>query len=64
MSIVERAGEHYGYRAFFDSVDTLVIGRSTYDLALTFDPWPYAGKRCLVLTHSPREPQHGEEHLG
>ncbi len=61
LSIVERAGEDYGYRAFVDSVDTLVIGRSTYDLALTFDPWPYAGKRCIVLTRSERESQHGEE---
>ncbi|MET0790969.1 MAG: dihydrofolate reductase, partial [Polyangiaceae bacterium] len=49
LSIVERAGEDYGYRAFFDSIDTLIIGRSTYDLALSFDPWPYAGKRCVVL---------------
>ena len=61
LSIVERAGEDYGYRAFFDAIDTLVIGRSTYDLALTFDPWPYAGKRCVVLTRTPREAQHNEE---
>jgi dihydrofolate reductase len=61
LSIVERAGEDYGYRAFFDSIDTLVIGRSTYDLALGFNPWPYAGKRCIVLTHSAREAKHGEE---
>ncbi len=61
LSIVERAGEHYGYRAFIDSIDTLVIGRSTYELALGFEPWPYAGKRCIVLTRSEREAKHGEE---
>ena len=61
LSIVERAGEHYGYRAFIDSIDTLIIGRSTYELALTFEPWPYAGKRCIVLSHAAREAKHGEE---
>jgi len=61
LKIVERPGEDYGYRAFFDSVDTLVIGRSTYQLALGFDTWPYAGKRCVVLTHEASEPRHDEQ---
>ena len=61
LSIVERAGEDYGYRAFHESVDTVVVGRSTYNLALGFEPWPYAGKRCVVLTHEPPAPRHGEE---
>ena len=61
LSVVQREGEDYGYRAFHDSVDTIVVGRSTYELALGFDPWPYAGKRCIVLTSTAREPRHGEE---
>ena len=61
LSIVERAGEHYGYRGFIDSIDTVVIGRSTYELALGFDPWPYADKRCVVLTHAARAAKHGEQ---
>jgi dihydrofolate reductase len=52
-------GEDYGYQAFFDSVDTLVMGRNTYELALTFDAWPYAGKRVVVLSSaSPQVPPH------
>jgi len=43
-------GEDYGYQVFFDSIDTLVVGRNTYELALTFDAWPYAGKRVVVLS--------------
>lgn len=43
-------GEH-GYRAFFDSVDTIVVGRKTYDFVLTMKSWPYRGKRCFVMTH-------------
>ncbi len=60
LSVVERAGEDYGYKRFFDSIDTLVMGRRTYDKALSFSPWPYSGKRCVVLTHAAPEAQHNE----
>jgi hypothetical protein len=32
--------EDYGYQEFFASVDTLVMGRNTYELVLTFPEWP------------------------
>ena len=39
-----------------------VIGRKTYETALGFDSWPYAGKRCVVLTHDKTgRSKHGEE---
>lgn len=44
--------EDYGYQEFFASVDTLVMGRNTYELALTFPEWPYAGKKVVVLSSS------------
>lgn len=47
------AGEDYGYQAFSDSVDVLIIGRRSYEAVLTFAGWPYAGKRVVVLTSSP-----------
>ncbi len=51
--------EDYGYKMFFDSVDTLVMGRNTYELALTFGEWPYGGKNLVVLsTGSPKVPEH------
>ena len=40
----------YGYADFFAGIGTLVMGRSTYDQVLRFGPWPYAGRRCLVLS--------------
>jgi dihydrofolate reductase len=53
LSIVEQQGEDYGYRRFFDSIDALVMGRKTYETVLGFGgEWPYAGKRCIVLTSS------------
>lgn len=52
-------GEEHGYTTFFDSVDTIVIGRRTYDFVLTI-PWPYGRKRCVVMTHRAMAGQHGE----
>ena len=52
------ASEDYGYKAFIDSVDTLVVGRKTYELALTFKEWSYAGKKVVVLSSgSPNVPE-------
>jgi dihydrofolate reductase len=40
----------YGYRAFMDSVDALLIGRRTYEQVLSFERWPYERKRVFVLS--------------
>jgi dihydrofolate reductase len=45
----EQAGET-GYDEFLASVDTVVLGRNTYELALTFDRWPYESKQVEVLS--------------
>jgi dihydrofolate reductase len=42
--------EDYGFNDFFQSIDTLVMGRNTYELALTFKEWPYRGKKVIVLS--------------
>jgi len=60
LSIVEKPGEDYGYRAFFDSVDTIIVGRKTWETACGFPDWPYSGKRCVVLTHRRIDSKHGE----
>jgi dihydrofolate reductase len=58
-------GEDYGYGAFFESIDTVVVGRRTYEVALGFDEWPYQGKRVVVLAHAAPTPRHGERfHAG
>jgi len=44
--------EDYGYQEFFDSIDTLVMGRSTYEQVLTFGEWPYGDKKTVVLSSS------------
>ncbi|RMG56311.1 MAG: dihydrofolate reductase [Bacteroidetes bacterium] len=41
----------HGYADFLASVDTLVMGRSTYEEVLGFGvPWPYTGQHTFVLT--------------
>lgn len=52
------AGEDYGYAAHRASVDTLVLGRTTFETVLSFGvAWPYAGLRVVVLSHgAPRVP--------
>jgi dihydrofolate reductase len=42
----------YGYTAFYDAVDTVVMGRKTYDLAMGFDEYPYPGKAGYVFSRS------------
>jgi dihydrofolate reductase len=61
LARVERPGEDYGYQKFHDSIDTLIVGRKTYETALGFPSWPYGGKRCIVLTRGARQARHEEE---
>ena len=38
------------YEAFMASVDTLIMGRHTYEKALTFEKWPYEQTPVVVLS--------------
>jgi dihydrofolate reductase len=46
-------GEPHGYDEFMASVDTLVIGRKTFETVLAFPSWPYGDKRVVVLSSRP-----------
>jgi dihydrofolate reductase len=46
-------GEPHGYDEFIATVDTLVIGRNTFETVLGFDAWPYGEKRVVVLSSRP-----------
>ena len=41
----------YGYAKFYDSIDTILVGRKTYEQSLTFEEYPYKGKKVYVFTH-------------
>lgn len=38
------------WETFFGGIDHIVTGRGTYEKALTFDAWPYGGKRVIVIS--------------
>lgn len=40
----------YGYQAFYDSIDTTLMGNATYQQVLSFGPFPYAEKTNFVFT--------------
>ncbi len=48
--------QDYGYREFYAGIDTVVMGRKTYDTALGFGEYPYPGTRGYVFTRAPRAP--------
>ena len=54
LSMVEFNNEDYGYKDFLKSVDTVIMGRRTYDQVLTFGDFPYKGKKCYVISRTTR----------
>lgn len=46
-------GEPHGYDEFIATVDTIVIGRNTYETVRGFEAWPYGRKRVVVLSTGP-----------
>jgi len=53
LSGVEQQGEDYGYNKFLNSVDTVIIGRKTYDhvIEMGFD-YPHQDKDVYILSRS------------
>jgi len=45
--------EPHGFEEFWASVDALVMGRKTYETALSFGTWPYGRKPVFVLSTQP-----------
>ncbi|MEO3792410.1 dihydrofolate reductase family protein [Nonomuraea sp. B10E15] len=46
----EAAGGDLGYDAFIKDIDTVVMGRGTYEPGLTYDPWPHEDRHVAVLS--------------
>lgn len=62
LSIIEKEGEDYGYSTFCETVDTYIVGRTTYDviLKLTAGAFPQADQfSCYVITRQSRESKNG-----
>ncbi|WP_314241601.1 dihydrofolate reductase family protein [Empedobacter tilapiae] len=55
LSIVEQDGQDYGYNDFIQTVDTVIVGRRTYDkvASMGFD-FPHSDKDAYIITRTPR----------
>jgi dihydrofolate reductase len=58
--------DQFGFTEFMATIGTIVMGRAAYEKSRTLGPWPFAGKRTIVLTSRPLEdaPQGVERHSG
>lgn len=57
LSIVEQEGEDYGYSEFVKTVDTVIVGRKTYDKVLNMGyDFPHADKESYIITRTPKPP--------
>lgn len=58
LNLVHKEGEDYGYHDFVSSVDTVIVGRRTYDWVVGqgYD-FPHADKESYIITrqHKPKE---------
>jgi dihydrofolate reductase len=48
----DSGGDDYGFAAFMSSVDTIVMGRSTFEQVLTFGQWAYGERRFVVMSRT------------
>ena len=46
------ADQDYGYTEFLANVDTVLMGRKTYDVSLSFGEYPYRGTRGFVWSRT------------
>jgi len=55
LSIVEKEGEDYGYADFVSTVDTVILGRKTYDWIMKqVGEFPHADKKTYIITRKAR----------
>ncbi|MCA8981850.1 MAG: dihydrofolate reductase, partial [Planctomycetes bacterium] len=50
---LDESGGDYGYGEFYAGIDSLVMGRATYDFVRSMGVWHYAGKPTVVMTSRP-----------
>jgi dihydrofolate reductase len=57
LSIVQKEGEDYGYADFIKTIDTVILGRKTYEWVMTqVSEFPHADKIAYVITRTPKPP--------
>ena len=63
LDMVQKEGEDYGYFDFINAVDTVIVGRKTYDWVMKQVPeFPHADKNTFIITRTAR-PSIGKTHF-
>ena len=58
LNRVHKEGEDYGYHDFIANIDTVILGRKTYDWVMTqVSEFPHADKETFVITGKERSQQ-------
>ena len=56
LSRVQQEGQDYGYAEFIDNVDTVILGRKTYDWVMKqVKEFPHAQLDSYIITRTPRQ---------
>ena len=56
LDLVSKEGEDYGYNNFLATIDTVILGRKTYDwVKKHVNELPYSGRETYVITRKARE---------
>lgn len=55
LAMVEKEGEDYGYHEFVKTVDTVIMGRKTYDKIISIvQTYPHEDKDSYIITRTAR----------
>lgn len=52
--------QDYGYTRFYEEIDTVLMGRHTWEQLTSIGAYPYTGKAGVVFTHLPEEESDGD----
>ncbi|WPR71216.1 dihydrofolate reductase family protein [Flavobacterium sp. NG2] len=56
LNSVQKEGEDYGYSSFISTIDTVIIGRKTYDWVINQGiEFPHADKESYIITRTTKE---------
>jgi dihydrofolate reductase len=54
LDFLDAAGsEPHGYEEFIATVDTIVMGRKTFEIVMGFGVWPFGERRVVILSNKP-----------
>lgn len=50
LDAAQTTGSDFGYAGFYESIDTMIMGRRTYEFLVPIEPFPHADREVVVFT--------------